>query len=49
VDAVVTKTAPLHLLLGTVAYERATKKLEMLRNDFVSWRDITLSADYAKP
>jgi hypothetical protein len=39
----------LHLLLGTVAYDRATKKLEALRNDFETWRDITLSTDYAKP
>ncbi|HXO95803.1 MAG TPA: oxidoreductase [Chthoniobacterales bacterium] len=49
VNAVVTKTAPLHLLLGTVAYDRATKKLQALRNDFETWRDITLSTDYAKP
>jgi NAD(P)-dependent dehydrogenase (short-subunit alcohol dehydrogenase family) len=49
VNAVVTKTAPLHLLLGNVAYERATKKLEALRNDFETWRNITLSTDYAKP
>jgi NAD(P)-dependent dehydrogenase (short-subunit alcohol dehydrogenase family) len=49
VNAVVTKTAPLHLLLGKVAYDRATKKLEALRDDFETWRDITLSTDYAKP
>jgi NAD(P)-dependent dehydrogenase (short-subunit alcohol dehydrogenase family) len=48
VNAVVTKTAPLHLLLGKVAYDRATKKLEALRDDFETWRDITLSTDYAK-
>jgi NAD(P)-dependent dehydrogenase (short-subunit alcohol dehydrogenase family) len=49
VNAVVTKTAPLHLLLGKVAYDRATKKLEALRDGFETWRDITLSTDYAKP
>jgi NAD(P)-dependent dehydrogenase (short-subunit alcohol dehydrogenase family) len=48
VDAVVKNRAPLHLLLGAVAYERATRKLEALHNDFTTWRDITLSTDYEK-
>jgi NAD(P)-dependent dehydrogenase (short-subunit alcohol dehydrogenase family) len=46
VDAVVTKKAPLHLLLGALAYERATKKLEVLDTSFEAWRDVTLSTDY---
>jgi NAD(P)-dependent dehydrogenase (short-subunit alcohol dehydrogenase family) len=48
VDAVAENKAPLHLLLGAVAYERASKKLEALRNDFATWREITLSTDYGK-
>jgi NAD(P)-dependent dehydrogenase (short-subunit alcohol dehydrogenase family) len=48
VDAVAENKAPLHLLLGALAYERASKKLEALRNDFATWRDITLSTDYGK-
>jgi NAD(P)-dependent dehydrogenase (short-subunit alcohol dehydrogenase family) len=48
VEAVVTNKAPLHLLLGAVAYERASKKLEALRIDFATWRNIALSTDYEK-
>ena len=48
VGAVAENKAPLHLLLGAIAYERASRKLEELRNDFATWRDITLSTDYGK-
>ena len=37
---------PLRLLLGTAAYDVATKRLTTLQAGFDSWRDLTLSADY---
>jgi NAD(P)-dependent dehydrogenase (short-subunit alcohol dehydrogenase family) len=48
VDAVVSKNPPLHLLLGAMAYQRATEKVDTLRNEFEAWRDVTLATDFQK-
>jgi len=46
VDAVVGKNPPLHLLLGALAYQRATAKVDSLRAEFEAWRDVTLATDF---
>jgi NAD(P)-dependent dehydrogenase (short-subunit alcohol dehydrogenase family) len=46
VDAVVGKNPPLHLLLGALAYQRATAKVDALRAEFEAWRDVTLATDF---
>ena len=37
---------PLHLLLGQDAYQRATNKLDVLRQNFETWRPLTLSTGF---
>jgi NAD(P)-dependent dehydrogenase (short-subunit alcohol dehydrogenase family) len=44
--AVTAEQPPLHLPLGRFAYERATAKLNDVRNEFETWRDVALSADF---
>ncbi len=34
------------LPLGRFAYERATAKLDDVRNEFETWRDVALSTDF---
>jgi NAD(P)-dependent dehydrogenase (short-subunit alcohol dehydrogenase family) len=46
IEAITSKHPPLHLLLGQIAYERATAKLADLRTEFETWRDVTLSTDF---
>ena len=46
IQTVLSEKPPLHLLLGTSAYERAHKKLEDLRNDFSNWQKVSLSCDF---
>jgi NAD(P)-dependent dehydrogenase (short-subunit alcohol dehydrogenase family) len=46
VTAVISDKPPLRLLLGQYAYERATAKLENLRQEFQTWRDLTVGADF---
>ncbi len=46
IQAVLSEKPPLHLILGTSAYERANKKLEDLHEDFSEWRDASLSCDF---
>jgi NAD(P)-dependent dehydrogenase (short-subunit alcohol dehydrogenase family) len=46
VEAVTSENPPLHLLLGRFAYERATAKLGRLREEFETWREVTLGADF---
>jgi NAD(P)-dependent dehydrogenase (short-subunit alcohol dehydrogenase family) len=46
VQAVTSEHPPLHLLLGRFAYERATAKLDALRQEFEAWREVTLGADF---
>jgi NAD(P)-dependent dehydrogenase (short-subunit alcohol dehydrogenase family) len=47
VEAVKSPDPPLHLLLGTDAYQRATKKLSDLKAQFEAWRNVTLATTYA--
>ncbi len=49
VKAVTSENPPLHLLLGGIAYELATAKLESLRKEFDAWREVTLSSDFPSP
>ncbi|MFD1874995.1 SDR family NAD(P)-dependent oxidoreductase [Hymenobacter bucti] len=37
---------PLHLLLGPDAYQRATQKLDVLRQNFEAWQPLTLSTSF---
>jgi NAD(P)-dependent dehydrogenase (short-subunit alcohol dehydrogenase family) len=46
IDAALSDTPPLRLLLGKTALELARKKLDLLRKDFDSWEAITLGADF---
>jgi len=46
IKAVTSEHPPLHLLLGRFAYERATAKLDALRQEFEAWREVTLGADF---
>ena len=46
VDAALSDTPPLRLLLGKTALELARKKLESMRNDFDAWESPTLGADF---
>ena len=48
IDAALSDTPPLRLLLGKVALELARKKLESLRTDFDSWESTTVAADFPK-
>lgn len=44
--AVLSEKPPLHLLLGSLAYELANKKLDSLREEFNLWKDETISSDF---
>jgi NAD(P)-dependent dehydrogenase (short-subunit alcohol dehydrogenase family) len=46
VNAVTSDHPPLHLLLGSFAYEQAAAKLDNLRNEFETWREVTLDTDF---
>ncbi|AKJ67304.1 short-chain dehydrogenase [Pandoraea thiooxydans] len=46
IEAALSDTPPLRLLLGKDALDLAHKKLEMLRNDFDAWERVTLGADF---
>jgi NAD(P)-dependent dehydrogenase (short-subunit alcohol dehydrogenase family) len=46
IDAALSDTPPLRLLLGKTALELARKKLDLLRNDFDTWEATTLAADF---
>ncbi|ANS66156.1 short chain dehydrogenase [Streptomyces lincolnensis] len=46
ITAVGADAPPLRLLLGQVAYDIASARLDTLRTTFDTWRDLTLSADY---
>lgn len=39
---------PLYLLLGEAAFNTATKKLEDLKNNFETWKDTSIHADFPK-
>jgi len=46
IDAALSDTPPLRLLLGKTALELARKKIDLLRRDFDTWEAATLGADY---
>lgn len=46
VKAVTSERPPLHLLLGTDAYQAATEHLDTLRQEIETWRDVTCSTDF---
>ncbi|AUG52414.1 oxidoreductase [Thalassospira marina] len=46
ITAVQAPNPPLRLLLGTLAYDIAIKRLTALRDNFDQWRDLTLSTDF---
>jgi len=48
IDAVVGKNPPLHLLLGALAYQRATAKVDSLKAEFEAWKAVTLATDFKK-
>jgi NAD(P)-dependent dehydrogenase (short-subunit alcohol dehydrogenase family) len=46
IKAVTSENPPLHLLLGRSAYDRATAKLDNLKKEIETWREVTLGADF---
>jgi NAD(P)-dependent dehydrogenase (short-subunit alcohol dehydrogenase family) len=46
IDAALSDTPPLRLLLGKAALELARKKLDFLRTDFDAWEATTVGADF---
>jgi NAD(P)-dependent dehydrogenase (short-subunit alcohol dehydrogenase family) len=46
IDAALSDTPPLRLLLGKPALELARKKLDLLRKDFDAWEATTVGADF---
>jgi NAD(P)-dependent dehydrogenase (short-subunit alcohol dehydrogenase family) len=48
IKAVETENPPLRLLLGEAAYKGANMKLEELKNDFETWKDTSIGADFPK-
>jgi NAD(P)-dependent dehydrogenase (short-subunit alcohol dehydrogenase family) len=46
VKAVTSPKPPLHLLLGSFAYERFTTKLDAIRSEMETWRETTLGTDF---
>ena len=46
IDAALSDTPPLRLLLGRAALGMARKKLDLMRNDFDAWESTTVAADF---
>lgn len=46
IDAALSETPPLRLLLGKMALELGRKKLDFMRSDFDKWESTTLGADF---
>ncbi len=46
IKAVEEGTPHLRLLLGKIAFKLANEKLEIMRNNFTAWQDLSLSADF---
>ncbi len=46
IDAALSDTPPLRLLLGKIALNFARKKLDSMRNDFNAWESTTVGADF---
>jgi hypothetical protein len=48
VKAVESENPPLRLLLGEAALKAARNKIEVLKNDFETWAETTVGADFPK-
>ncbi|RDC56016.1 oxidoreductase [Pedobacter chinensis] len=46
IKAVEAENPPLRLLLGKSAYELASEKLDMLKVNFETWKEVTIEADF---
>ena len=46
IKAVTAENPPLHLPLGAFAYERASAKLDQMKKEFATWREVAISTDY---
>jgi hypothetical protein len=46
IDAALSDSPPLRLLLGKAALDMARKKLEFMRNEFDTWESTTVGADF---
>jgi NAD(P)-dependent dehydrogenase (short-subunit alcohol dehydrogenase family) len=46
IEAVESGTPHLRLLLGKMAYDMATEKVDMLRDNFAAWKELSLGADF---
>ena len=46
IRAVTAEQPPLHLLLGKLAYERANAKLDVMKQEFAAWREVTFATDF---
>jgi NAD(P)-dependent dehydrogenase (short-subunit alcohol dehydrogenase family) len=46
IDAALADKPPLRLLLGKAALDLAYKKLDLMRDDFDTWKDATIGADF---
>ena len=46
IKAVTAANPPLHLPLGAFAYERASAKLDQMKKEFATWREVAISTDY---
>jgi short-subunit dehydrogenase len=46
IDAALSDTPPLRLLLGKTALELARKKLDLMSSDFNAWESTTIGADF---
>ena len=45
IKALTSEHPPLHLLLGSDAYEAAMKQLHSLKSEFEVWKELTFSTD----
>jgi short-subunit dehydrogenase len=46
IDLANTENTPVHLFLGADAYNRASKKIDEMREELEQWKPVTLSADF---
>jgi NAD(P)-dependent dehydrogenase (short-subunit alcohol dehydrogenase family) len=46
VEAVESPNPPAHLVLGTLAFNRMTARLEQWKQDLAAWKSVSLGADY---
>ena len=49
IAAVEAPEPPKHLVLGSIAFNRMTARLEQWKKDLAAWQDTSLGADYAAP